>query len=354
METTDNNNQFQSKADQIIAAAESLAKRGEKVTGQKVRDELGGMSFSTITPILRKWRESQQKANTAVATLPENLREKAIQFVGAIYKDCEEEAKQDNRKIKAQHKDELADLEAENDEQAREIEKLEEKLTEAENERLRVVREYDQMEADHNGLKVKQARMEENTTTLTRDLKDYTTIAQDLRSKYDKLVSDSSRLKGLTDSQQEEITKNQATITTLNQQVQDLNSHSDRYKDQAERLRQEKETLSSQQDELTSTLKKLETENTTLKETLNNKDRTIETLNKSIADQKETQDRYQSLRIELETAKARLREVVQESGELKRENKDLHKQQGSLEAQLTAYQERLNALNKNPKSGNQP
>lgn len=57
--------------DKIFSICEALSKSGIKPTAEKVRDELGGGSFSTISPIIKQWRENQCKAEPLPEIPPE-------------------------------------------------------------------------------------------------------------------------------------------------------------------------------------------------------------------------------------------------------------------------------------------
>lgn len=62
-----------SSKEKVFIAAESIAARGEIVTQNAIREELGGGSFSTISPLLKEWR-----AQAAQAARPRRDAEEAI------------------------------------------------------------------------------------------------------------------------------------------------------------------------------------------------------------------------------------------------------------------------------------
>ena len=71
----------------IVAAAEAVAGRGENVTLTAVRTELGGGSFSTISPVLRAWKAAQAHDDEPVREpLPDRLHEAAIAGAGEIWR----------------------------------------------------------------------------------------------------------------------------------------------------------------------------------------------------------------------------------------------------------------------------
>jgi hypothetical protein len=63
--------------EQILATADLLAARDERVTLARVRQELGGGSYTTIGQALREWRRLQKKrpeAQPAVPPVPAQAR----------------------------------------------------------------------------------------------------------------------------------------------------------------------------------------------------------------------------------------------------------------------------------------
>ena len=71
----------------IVAAAEAVAGRGENPTLTAVRTELGGGSFSTISPVLRTWKAAQTHDDEPMREpLPARLHEAAIAGTGEIWR----------------------------------------------------------------------------------------------------------------------------------------------------------------------------------------------------------------------------------------------------------------------------
>ena len=80
MDTTDHERR-------IAAAAEAVAARGENPTLSAVRTELGGGSYSTISPVLRAWKAAQARDDEPVREpLPDRIREAAIAGAGEIWR----------------------------------------------------------------------------------------------------------------------------------------------------------------------------------------------------------------------------------------------------------------------------
>ena len=71
----------------IVAAAEAVAARGENPTLTAVRTELGGGSYSTISPVLRAWKATQARDDEPVREpLPERIHEAAIAGAGETWR----------------------------------------------------------------------------------------------------------------------------------------------------------------------------------------------------------------------------------------------------------------------------
>ena len=71
----------------IIAAAEAVTARGETPTLTAVRSELGGGSYSTISPVLRAWKATQARDDEPVREpLPDRIHEAAIAGAGEIWR----------------------------------------------------------------------------------------------------------------------------------------------------------------------------------------------------------------------------------------------------------------------------
>ena len=73
-------------ARRISAAAEAIAARGDNPTLSAVRAELGGGSYSTISPVLRAWKAAQVHDEPVRELLPERLHEAAIAGTAEIWR----------------------------------------------------------------------------------------------------------------------------------------------------------------------------------------------------------------------------------------------------------------------------
>ena len=152
---------------QVIDAAEGLAACGQAVTVAAVREALGGTgSYSTINPLLAKWREGSggKGAASDVPDMPEGVGRAARAFWGAAWKEAQTSLQGERETLDAARRDlarerqdmttEILRLEEENTRQADELDRLREALAKAEAERM------DAKEAAQ-ALQVENARLDE-------------------------------------------------------------------------------------------------------------------------------------------------------------------------------------------------
>lgn len=73
-------------SEQIYAAADAIAAAGQRPTQALVREHLGGGSFATIGPALKRWREAQwEQHELAEVELPSELDEALQQLGGRVW-----------------------------------------------------------------------------------------------------------------------------------------------------------------------------------------------------------------------------------------------------------------------------
>lgn len=80
--------------DKIFNICETLKQSGINPTAEKVRNELGSGSFTTISPIIREWKDTQSKTETVPAIPPEaqNAVTQATALIWKIATDHQTEA----------------------------------------------------------------------------------------------------------------------------------------------------------------------------------------------------------------------------------------------------------------------
>lgn len=328
----------------ILEAIERINARGEKVTNVSVKNELGGGSFSTISPYVKQWRESQRVAAPTI-TLPDHIRERGIQLMGAIYQECEEEAKQDNVKLKQHYEVHIADLEAENDEQSSELARLEKQLSEALTERKAAL---------DNASELKDALHQTEMSLIGEQSQRQS--AEKLASEYKENWHQSRQSE---EKQRNELAQLNTTINNHVNTINGLKHDSEQMKLQIEYLNEDKAKLQDQiatvKEEHEQTLSMLsheQDENERLKATTEEQKKTIFTLQAVIQklessittatdELTELKEQHSIAKNELVTSKDRVRQLATETGEQKRDMKDLNQQiaqlnklNGQLEAKL--------------------
>lgn len=126
--------------ERIIEAAEKLEAQGVNPTQVSVREAMGGGSFATIGPALKRWKESKKEDDKlAEVHVPEAITERLEQLQGAVWRAAVDEA---DRRLMAErealhqaqeaaaaevreHLDSIAALETEAVDYQRKIEALE-------------------------------------------------------------------------------------------------------------------------------------------------------------------------------------------------------------------------------------
>jgi len=113
--------------DRIFTICDNLSRTGVSPTAEKVRAELGGGSFSTISPIIKQWRDSLSKAEPA-PEIPAAAQTAVNQATALIWKIATEHQAEAINAVRQ----ECARIEheaiAERDEALKEISFLEERL----------------------------------------------------------------------------------------------------------------------------------------------------------------------------------------------------------------------------------
>ena len=71
--------------EKIFSICEQLSQSGIKTTTERVWEELGGGSFSTISPLIKQWQESQRQVE-ALPALPAEAQKAVNQATLIIWK----------------------------------------------------------------------------------------------------------------------------------------------------------------------------------------------------------------------------------------------------------------------------
>jgi hypothetical protein len=109
----------------IFAICEELQKSGVKPTLERVREALGGGSFSTINPILKEWKEQQATGEQPVLELPAEALQAVNQAAALIWKIASDKSTELTNSIKTEFETLLKEAIAEKEEALKEIARLE-------------------------------------------------------------------------------------------------------------------------------------------------------------------------------------------------------------------------------------
>jgi chromosome segregation ATPase len=109
----------------IFAICEELQKNGVKPTLEKVREALGGGSFSTINPILKEWKEQQSTSEQPSLELPPEAMQAVSQAAALIWKIASDKSTELTNSIKTEFETLLKEANAEKEEALKEIARLE-------------------------------------------------------------------------------------------------------------------------------------------------------------------------------------------------------------------------------------
>lgn len=198
--------------EQILETANQLQAQGIKPTQTNVRESLGGGSFTTISEVLREWRQEQdQTAQLQQIVIPHDITDKTNLLIAQLWETAQNLA---NDRLVAErealsHKEAL--INAEIDESNKIIETLE-------NEQAELTAQLDTLNNDNSLLNTKNNELENLTNSLKTQL-------QAEKDRADQATNQATGLQAKLDEQNakiERLTADLATAqaTATNAQVQ--------------------------------------------------------------------------------------------------------------------------------------
>lgn len=117
--------------EKIIEAAEKLRNTGKKPTMEAVRELIGGGSFATISPVLRKWRESQEQIQAVTLEMPNDIKAIFEKSAVDVWREITNVTAERIAKAEAESAKQINAAHAERDEALTEIDRLETALNES-------------------------------------------------------------------------------------------------------------------------------------------------------------------------------------------------------------------------------
>ena len=352
------------KRRQIWNAADELKAMGVNVTMKAIVEHMGGGSFAYVSPVLREWKDNQKPRFTVGTELPEELQpivEQTVLYVAGEFKDkyaalydaqldkglAEGELRIQNKDDQIQElEDEMARLDAlrvglesdkarleeQGSEQQEAITAKDEQITE-----LQTKLEQTQGHLNETGHALKDSQRDNKT--LSEQLQQHIKVQNSQNALIDELKTQLNQTKQelttaleQTASQQELMKANQDTLTLKEHKIEELEEKMTRAEVKAQRFRDAKAEL---QEHYEAKLKKLETSISGFQIRIDDRSTHVAKLEKANQEQKERLEALLKTEADFETAQNRIRELAIESGELKQENKELHKEVGVLQGQLS-------------------
>ena len=191
--------------EQILETASKLAEQGIKPTQTNVREALGGGSFTTISEVLREWRqEKDQTAQLQAVVIPADITDRTQVLIAQVWETAQSLA--NDRLIKErealEHKEAL--INAEIDESNKIIETLE-------NEQAELTAQLDTLTNDNSLLNGKNNELENRNNSLKTQLTAEKDRADQLQAKLDEQNAKIERL--TADLATAQANANQATET---------------------------------------------------------------------------------------------------------------------------------------------
>lgn len=144
----------------ILEICDKLSEQGIKPTLERVRNELGSGSFSTINPILKQWKESRVSSETLPSIdLPSEITAIGLKTAGMIWKVANEQCSDLIKAVRHETDQLIEQANIERDEALSEVNRLE-----SENERLTAkIIQQDELITD---LRIKSALAENAESTI--------------------------------------------------------------------------------------------------------------------------------------------------------------------------------------------
>lgn len=145
----------------VFAAADAIAARGERPTQEKVREKLGGGSFATIGPALRRWRDAQEEAaELAGVDVPDSVDARGRELLALVWREASSRAQAGHAALQAA----VTDLEKAVDEAeaegTRAVATVEKELEEERTARAELDRRVRDLELELAGLRAVAGRVE--------------------------------------------------------------------------------------------------------------------------------------------------------------------------------------------------
>lgn len=173
--------------EQVFAAADAIAARGDRPTQEKVREALGGGSFATIGPALRRWRDAQEEAaQLAGVEVPDSVEARGRELLALVWREASSRAQAGHAALQAAVSDLEAAVEEAEAEGTRAVATVENELEEERTARSELDRRVRDLELELAGLRAVADRVEKAETRADRA----EARADKLETKADQAIAD--------------------------------------------------------------------------------------------------------------------------------------------------------------------
>ena len=242
--------------EQILETASKLAEQGIKPTQTNVRESLGGGSFTTISEVLREWRQEQdQTAQLSQVVIPSDITDRTQVLIAQVWETAQTLA--NDRLVKErealEHKEAL--INAEIDESNKIIETLE-------NEQAELTAQLDTLTNDNSLLNGKNNELESFNNSLNTQLTTEKARSYQLQGRLDEQTA---KIEALT----AELATATANATTAQVQATEHAQRADKATAELKTLSIENAKLIGKSDTLAEQLTKAEALNSTYTEQIN-------------------------------------------------------------------------------------
>jgi chromosome segregation ATPase len=155
--------------EQVFAAADAIAARGDRPTQEKVREALGGGSFATIGPALRRWRDAQEEAaQLAGVDVPDSVEARGRELLALVWREASSRAQAGHAALQAAVADLEQAVEDAEAEGTRAVATVEKELDEERTARAELDRRVRDLELELAGLRSVADRVEKAETRADR------------------------------------------------------------------------------------------------------------------------------------------------------------------------------------------
>lgn len=237
----------------IFAVCEELQKSGVKPTLERVREALGGGSFSTINPILKEWKEQQTTSEQPALELPPEAVQAASQAAALIWKIATDKSTELTSSLKHEFEALLKEAVTEKEEALKEVLNLEqaaanltaEKQSQAEQtskltvqlQKLQLMLDADVKQIEELKTELKQVHNEANT--LSAEVQKQALLLSDADSQ-------ASKLGDLLEQKKTELEKANGAAAELNAALKEAKSAKDKAVKESDKQAKELNALTMQ------------------------------------------------------------------------------------------------------------